>query len=165
MIIIGEERYDNKAHGANEICAYNDVVFNHLIISPLSNITGNKNQEAEVVTLATGKGKSATRFSLTGNSPYFNRHRERVRLDDEDESGLVWFKGGTARQTIEAWEQQYGNFRQWDAVMVHFGAPVHFVDDDGNILKTILRVESMEEVPAPAQAADDSDADDNSNKA
>ena len=154
MIIMGEERLSNRAYGANEVCAYSEVVFNYLIVSPLSNITGNKGVEAEVVALATGKGKSATRFSLTGNSPYYNRHRQRVRLDDEDEEGLVWFKGGTARQLIEAWESRFGEFRKWDAVKVTFGAPAHFVDEDGNILKTILRVVSMEEVASQAVDSD-----------
>lgn len=159
MILVNKEKLTKRTHGANPVCAYATVIFSHVIISDLSEITGNKNSDAVVVTLTTGKGRDAVRFSLTGNSPYFNKNRQRVRLDDDSEEGLVFYDGmGSAQDCIDAWEKKFGSFTKWDAVKVHFGEPVHFVDDEGNILKTILRVDKMEEVPAPAQADDANNA-------
>ena len=158
MILVNEEKLQKRTHGANPVCAYATVVFTHIIISDLSEITGNKNSDAVIVTLTTGKGKNAVRFSLTGNAPYFNKNRQRVKLDDDSEEGLVFYDGmGTAQDCLDAWEKVYGNFTKWDAVKVHFGAPVHFVDDEGNILKTILRVDKMEEIAKPS-ATDDNNA-------
>lgn len=142
--IVNQSLLSRAVNVSSPVTANSTVTFNNLVISEISSFNVNTTNNRVVVLLSTAKDpKNGVNFSLTANNAIYTKNRVRLQLDDSDKTGLVEFQGGTAEDCVKAWTDAFGDFLKFDKVKVEFGDAVHFRDDNGTILKTILRVKSI----------------------
>lgn len=130
----------------NSVVAGATCTFSHLIFQKSRWGTG------VLVILANDSTiESATcRFSLTRNLAVMNRGRERAMLDTSDYSGLIHeIAGNTANDVVASYGRSFPAFlntEEGKSIKIKFGDTVHFIDNDGTVLRTILRIEKAEVV-------------------
>ena len=142
--IVNQALLNRAVNVSSPVVANSTVTFTNLVVSEISTFNPNSTNNRVVVLLSTSKDpKNGVNFSLTGNNGIYTRNREKLLLDDNSTDGIVFFEGGSAQDCVNAWVAKFGDFLQFDKVKVTFGDSVHFRDDNGAMLKTILRVKSI----------------------
>ena len=85
-------------------------------------------------------------FSVTANNCRFNIGKESCTFDS-DSDDFINFAGGTAKQMLDYLVERYGDFTNAKkAFKVTFGNVGHFLNSDGEIVKSILSIEKIEKV-------------------
>lgn len=102
------------------------------------------------VALLFGNGKtpetSSVLFSITANNCRYNAGKESCTFDSDPEE-FINFQGGTAQQLLDYLTERYGDFTNAKtAFKVTFGNVGHFLNTDGEIIKSILSIKKIEKV-------------------
>ncbi len=132
---------------ANDCVAFSSAEFTAINYEPIKRFTGDKNSKKVAVIFANNDvtDKATLRYSITANNARFNKNKEALDLDSNDDSGLFFISSSmTADDVVDMLFDKFGNFVDGcEKFRVQFGAPVHFLNDDGEIVKTILRIEDI----------------------
>lgn len=132
---------------ANDLAAGRTVRFTAINVEAVKRFTGNKYNKKVAVIFANHDltEKATIRFSVTNNNATFNSHRESLTLDSDDTSGLFFFSSTmTSDAVIDEILERYGDFvTGCEYFEVEFGTAVHFLNEEGEIVKTILRINDI----------------------
>lgn len=136
---------DRPVNIANACVAGASVVFNSVLAVDTSRYNNRKK-----VALLFGNGKtpetSSVLFSVTANNCRFNSGKESCNFDS-DPDDFINFAGGTAQELLDYLIERFGDFTAAKkAFKVTFGNVGHFLNADGEIIKSILSIEKIEKI-------------------
>lgn len=136
---------DRPVNVASACVAGATVEFNAVLAVDTSRYNNRKR-----VALLFGNGKtpetSSVLFSVTANNCRFNSGKESCTFDS-DPDDFINFVGGTARELLDYLTNRFGDFTTAKkSFKVTFGNVGHFLNADGEIVKSILSIEKIEKV-------------------
>lgn len=156
--IVNANLGNEDANIANAICEGATIDFRSIMFNRASSFNGRKSNKV-IVLLCTEKDGEGSRFSLTRNNARFCLNCKEMPLDTADMTGLVKCFSGKGNDVLDAWKNTFGDFTKFNLIRVKFGTAVHFLNSDNEIIKTILRVESITEgAPDPTPEAPEAPA-------
>lgn len=136
---------DKPVNVANPCVAGESVVFN-AILSVDTSKYNNRKKVAMLFADAKTPETASVLFSVTANNARFNVHKEKCAFD-ADPNDFINFQGGTAQQLLDYLTERYGDFTTAKkAFKVTFGGVGHFLNTDGEIIKSILSIEKIEKI-------------------
>lgn len=136
---------DRPVNVASACVAGATIEFNSILAVDTSRYNNRKR-----VALLFGNGKtpetSSVLFSVTANNCRFNNGKESCTFDS-DSDDFICFQGGTTKELLDYLINRYGDFTTAKkAFRVTFGAVGHFLNSEGEIIKSILSIEKIEKV-------------------
>ena len=136
---------DRPVNVASACVAGATVEFNAVLAVDTSRYNNRKR-----VALLFGNGKtpetSSVLFSITANNARYNSGKESCTFDS-DPDDFINFQGGTSQQLLDYLTERFGKFTDAKkAFKVTFGSVGHFLNADGEIIKSILSIEKIEKI-------------------
>lgn len=140
-------RGSDPANVASDCVAYSTAEFTAINYEPVKRFTGNKDSKKTAVIFCNDDvtERATLRYSITANNARYNRNKEAMELDTNDKEGLFFISSAMTPDDIVAMIfDKFGDFiTDCEKFVVHFGAPAHFLNEDGEIIKTILRIDDI----------------------
>jgi hypothetical protein len=88
--------------------------------------------------------KATVKFSVTRNNARLNLNKETADFDS-DPADFIVMPPMTSEEALEWLIKKFGNFLEpKNAFKVTFGPNGHFLDKDGNIVRTVTSIEKIE---------------------
>lgn len=136
---------DKPVNVANPCVAGATVTFNAILAVDTSKYN-NRKKVAVLFADAKTPETASVLFSVTANNARFNAHKEKCAFD-ADPDDFINFQGGTAQQLLDYLTERFGEFTDAKkAFKVTFGSVGHFLNTDGEIIKSILSIEKIEKI-------------------
>ena len=136
---------DRPVNIANACVAGASVVFTSILAVDTSRYNNRKKVALLFANSKTPETASVL-FSVTANNCRFNVGKESCTFD-ADSSDFINFSGGTAKELLDYLVKRYGDFTAAKkAFRVTFGSVGHFLNTDGEIIKSILSIEKIEKI-------------------